>query len=171
MSQPNNPKIELKKKYTMIFLDFVYEWYWNTDDNDLSKIKILLLLFLVAAHDKKLLEIFDNFEAWTYWPIEGDVYKILEDWIDSFSFNNKQLIKKCKINIEKNKINKIKIKNKLNEIKDKINERNPNLIGLELFDLIDIIHQWSSWRLTYYMDWIKEISSAIILKDKKKYWL
>ena len=56
------------------------EWYKEnnpTQENDLSILKAMKLLFFVSVVDteKHLLSTFDNFQAWQYGHVEADVYK------------------------------------------------------------------------------------------------
>jgi hypothetical protein len=61
-------KIEIKIEYFDVFTQELSDWYieeyGSLDNNDLSKLKILKLLFLGVAKNDNFLDIFNNFVAW-----------------------------------------------------------------------------------------------------------
>lgn len=56
------------------------EWYKEAnpdkEDNDLSILKVMKLLFFVSGVDKEnhLFDVFDRFQAWQYGHVEADIY-------------------------------------------------------------------------------------------------
>ena len=153
------------------FNGFVYEilnWYSNDvnrDWNDLSKLKVLKLLFLSVAEDDKLLSIFDNFVAWDLWPVELDIYeKInLNNELLAFEIDNKMTRRKQEVNIPKDAIKEwekmvLILKNK-----------NSNLVKKSASALVDITHEWRCWRIANIL-WKLKLSKELILNSNKVYW-
>lgn len=135
-----NKKIE----YFNAFLFELLNWYKNDvnkDDNDLSKLKVLKLLFLWVSKNKVALDIFDNFVAWDLWPVEEDVYKAIKDnCLCNFCVSNSSLTlnnEKCDISEEAIVMAKYII--------EFLKEKNSNLIKLSASSLVDITHKWNCW--------------------------
>jgi len=153
------------------FNGFVYgilNWYSNDvncDWNDLSKLKVLKLLFLSVAEDDRLLSIFDNFVAWDLWPVELDIYeKInLNDELLAFEIDNKKTMRKQEVNITKDAIREWE--NMVLILKNK----NPNLVKKSASALVDITHEWRCWRIANVL-WKLKLSKELILNSNKFYW-
>lgn len=152
-----------------IFEAFVFEllkWYKKEKgdyrNNDLSKLKTLKLLFLWVSRDKELLKIFNNFQAWTYGPVEKDIYDAIVGKGEGLTFfevtNSKTIKKPLKVQID---ADNQKIAEKIvSELKD----RNKKLINKNALTLVNITHMWESWKLTYEFGWNME--ESLILSDK-----
>lgn len=153
-----------KKECFETFLEELLKWHkesTKSDDNDLSKLKVLKLLFLWVSKDKELLNIFNNFVSWELWPVEKDIYDdIINDELEYYKVTNNNLVLK---------IAKIKNTDKSKEIAKKILEnlkkQNIDLIKFSASYLVDITHKWSCWKLTQSF-WIDKISSDLILSEK-----
>lgn len=133
-------------------LQLIEEWridYFTSKNltvKPLSKLIVLKLLFLIAAPKKNdgpdLLDIFNNFYALPYGPVESDIYKaILEDNIPSYSIKERSVEKKDKRVYNTKDSLCVEINNALNDLKD----INPSIIGLNPFELVEITHKWDSW--------------------------
>ena len=65
-----------KIKYFEAFLYELLKWYKEeekTDNNNLSRLKVLKLLFLWVSKNKEKLDIFNNFASWKLWPVEKNI--------------------------------------------------------------------------------------------------
>lgn len=151
-----------------IFEAFLYElleWYWqekwDNKENDLSKLKVLKLLFLWVSKDRELLKIFNNFQAWTYWPVEKDIYDAITNTkiLNFFRVTNLKTIKnQTEVKFKQEEINIAK------KIISELKTRNSDLINKSALTLVDITHVWESWKLTYEFWWNME--ENLILSDK-----
>ena len=142
------------------FVCEILNWYSRDvggDWNDLSKLKVLKLLFLSVAEDDELLYIFDNFVAWDLWPVEEDIYKAIIKGDENlvFDINNECTIRKKDILISPEAIEKWK--------------QNINLIKKSASSLVDITHEWRCWRIAN-MLWKLKLSNELILESNKFYW-
>lgn len=136
-------------------------WSW---DNDLSKLKILKLLFLSVAENEKALEIFDNFFAWDLWPVEVDIYNKINTFNQlPFTIDNKQTIKKNNKKISEESIEEWK------KMVSFLKSKNPKLIKMSASALVDITHEWRCWRVAN-MLWKLKLSNELILESNKFYW-
>lgn len=129
------------------------------NDNDISKLKVLKLLFFVVAvnGDKNsLLEVF-TFYALPYGHVEDDIYNLI-DGVDG------QELQRYTIDTSKTIIKESYIEQLLGSFHEdiqslhyieakaaveKLRDINPNLIEEEAFDLVEISHLWFSWRSTF----------------------
>ncbi len=122
----------------------------NLDLSTFSTLKSLKILFFIAAIDNsgKLLNVFDQFYAMPYGPVESDIYD---------SINSKEL-SKYSININGCEIKNSsfsfeKLDNDTKElIDDSINsllKENPKILGYTPFQLVDISHKWSCWKICF----------------------
>ena len=133
------------------FLYKLIEWYRQSVPSDpqcvsLTRIKILKLLFFTSViktedgHD--LLDIFDNFYAMQHGPVESDIYNsISANQFRFYSFDGISLKLPSNITDE----SKQNICNSLKELK-KVNSR---IVGYDPFKLVELSHQWNSWKRTY----------------------
>ncbi|MDR1717347.1 MAG: SocA family protein [Prevotella sp.] len=140
---------------TSLFLD------WYREENEIeniqdccsafSKLSLLKLLFLGAAiktdEDSDLLDVFNNFSALPYGPVESDVYNgIIEDNIPRYTIGDRSIqIKENDpiINIQEEL--RLRIDNSINTLRN----TNPNLINSDAFELVEITHKWKSWADAY----------------------
>lgn len=158
---------ELKKKYFEAILSELLAWHkenTKSTENDLSKLKILKLLFLCVAKDEKALEIFDNFEAWPLGPVEKDVYDfITSGLLELYTVNDRKTIKKdSHSSIQSDDITEFSKK-----LVQKLKDINPDLIEFSASDLVDLTHQWECWNLARSF-WLKKIPLDLI---KNEVWI
>lgn len=153
----------IKKEY---FTAFIIELLSSYNDkvsnmhNDLSKLKVLKLLFLWVSKDSAYLNIFDNFVAWDLWPVEKDVYKLINDnAFQGFQIDNNN----CRLIWELPTISE-EAKLFAKDIVDKINIRNSKLIKMSASTLVDITHKWNCWTLSRAFD-LEIIPTSLILSE------
>ena len=113
----------------------------------LSKLSVLKLLFLVAAPKKDggedLLNVFDNFHALPYGPIESDIYNAIQnDCLPSYIVSDRMIQpKNTMTNLPYNVEDFDDIRRAVNELR----HTNESLIKLNAFELVEITHKWESW--------------------------
>lgn len=150
--------MERKKIAFSYMITLFLDWYKevnkteNTQDcySAFSKLSLLKLLFLGAAikteGNADLLDVFDNFSALPYGPVESDVYNsIIDDSIPQYTIGDRliQIKDNDSVNIED--LLKSRIENSVNALR----EANPNLINVGAFQLVEITHKWKSWSDAY----------------------
>lgn len=149
------------------FEAFIYEllnWYnetTNKQENDLSLLKVLKLLFLSVSWDDEKLDIFDNFVAWELWPVERDIYNLLKNnSIETIKITNQS----TEINWKKSDLEKVYIEI-WKEMVNYLKQKNPKLINYSASTLVDITHKWNCWKLT--KDYgISKIEKKLILSEE-----
>lgn len=117
----------------------------------LSKLTALKLLFLTAAPKEdggdNLLDIFNNFYAMQYGPVESDVYNAIQaNMLPSYiaEYRSIERRKECIDFPSEYKGPEYEpIQNAVKELRTK----NENLIELNAFELVEITHKWNSWNL------------------------
>lgn len=124
------------------------------DDSIFTKLRLQKLLFLVStinatSDNKGLLDIFDNFYALPYGPVESDIY-------DSMNKNDFTNIKfngnKCVLsNLNENTFTSLdyKYKDLVNNSIQKLKEKGviKEYLEMPVFDLVNITHQWTVWQV------------------------
>lgn len=134
----------------------LHQWYKQENphctDNDLSTLKVLKLIFFVAAagttpnsQNTLLDDVFDNFVAMPYGPVESDIY----DLIKANAFQN------VRINNVYSEILNDSIRC-FDEHKSMIDSQinllisiNPDLVNRSPFELVELSHKWYSWKKNY----------------------
>lgn len=90
-----------KNRIFQCLLEELLNWYSNEIDdkkNDLSKLKVLKLLFLWVSKNEEYLKVFDNFVAWDLWPVEKDIYvAIKSNKLGAFNLSNFNLEKEQEV--------------------------------------------------------------------------
>ena len=115
-----------------------------------TRLKAQKLLFFVATskateNDSSLLDVFDNFYAMQYGPVEIDIYSLMVlDGMTMYRFKERDTEIKNNDNsifgsIPLNK--RILIDESIEELK----KRNSKIVALSASQLIDISHKWASW--------------------------
>lgn len=150
--------MEIKKIAFGYMITLFFNWYKeenkteNTQDccSAFSKLSLLKLLFLGAAikteGDADLLDIFDNFSALPYGPVESDVYNgIIDDSIPWYTIGDRLIQIKDNSSVIIEEQLKSRIKSSVNALR----EANPNLINVGAFQLVEITHKWKSWADAY----------------------
>lgn len=138
-----------------------------------SKLKAMKLLFLAAAPKEDggddLLDIFDNFYAVPYGPVEIDVYNaIQEDKLPSYTVNYRNIERKVDELYEPRNTTVWtsrehgdfynQIRNAVNDLK----EKNEKLVLLNAFELVEITHRWSSWnRAMDFAEFMEQMSAKM----------
>lgn len=154
-----------KIKYFEAFLYELLKWYKEeekTDNNDLSRLKVLKLLFLWVSKNKEKLDIFNNFVSWKLWPVEKNIYDVIKNnSLNFFEVNSNDTT--LKIPFEEIKIEEKYIKN-AKEIIDFLKKKNKDLINYSAITLVDITHKWDCWKLSQKMG-ISLMSKDLILLD------
>lgn len=117
----------------------------NIPVKPLSRLIVLKLLFLTAApktnKGKDLLDIFNNFYALPYGPVESDIYNaIQENKLPSYHIKERSVEKKAQQSYNSQDPLIIRINAAINELKD----INPFIISLSSFELVEITHKWDS---------------------------
>ena len=146
------------------------EWrdnYETIKGKPFPKLTAMKLLFLAAAPKEEggddLLDIFDNFYAMPYGPVEIDVYNaIQEDKLPSFSVKYRSIEPRegAEPYNAKRYNDKFyhRVRNALNDLK----EKNEKLVLLNAFELVEITHRWSSWnRAMDFAEFMKQLSAKM----------
>jgi uncharacterized phage-associated protein len=150
-----------KLYYFEYTINGLLEWYVecgrNEDQNDLSILKTLKLLFFVSAvnaeadNKKTLLDTtFDNFVAMPFGHVESSIYNDIKErggLLEYFRINNIKTEREKKFSNVAGADREI-----LKEIDTyirKLKEKNSELILQSAFDLVEISHLWYSWQINY----------------------
>lgn len=157
------------------------EWFTDVSGNDnykhFSKLKVLKLLFFVSAinakeGDEGLLDVFDNFVAMPFGPVESDIYNQMNiAKIGKYNITDKGMEIDSNANfLSLDSVTKQMIDSSI----DMLKEVNPRLICYSAFNLVDLSHKWSCWQVT--MDFAQmlnkgsfRIPSQLII-DSDKYF-
>ena len=131
-------------------------WYKELRPTDVSllsftRLKVLKLLFFVSVirqeDEPDLLDIFNNFYAMQYGPVESDVYNAIQaNMLPSYiaEYRSIERRKECIDFPSEYKGPEYEpIQNAVKELRTK----NENLIELNAFELVEITHKWNSWNL------------------------
>lgn len=120
--------------------------------NDFTTLKLIKLLFLVVGvssteQERGLTDIFDNFVAMPYGPVESDIYNAIQsNKLSKYCITSSQ----CKIK-DGNAI--INLDDNQRQTIDRaitlLFKKNPNILQCQPFELVDITHKWSCWRICY----------------------
>ncbi len=118
-----------------------------------SHLKVLKLLFLVSAveADKTnngLLDLFDDFVAMPYGPVESEIYNaILNNKTTYYTFTQNGLEQKTPdINFDNLDAD---IKSRILSSVNRLRKYNSKLVTCKPFELVDITHKWSCWSIAY----------------------
>lgn len=116
-----------------------------------TKLRLQKILFLVASikatpEHHPLLDIFDNFYALPYGPVEVDIYEDMnKNEFHFLTFNGND----CSINNGEKDFSSLELvcrKEIMDSIAD-LRELGANYINQPVFDLVDITHRWSAWQI------------------------
>ena len=156
--------MEKKVEYFNAFLIELLKWYKEEnagEKNDLSKLKVLKLLFLWASKNEKALDVFDKFVAWDLWPVEKDIYISIKEKNSDLYFevtnSSSSKIEDWTVSVEAKEV-AIEM---INFLKD----MNENLIRESASSLVDITHKWNCWDIARSFDMVK-ISKNLILSEE-----
>lgn len=136
------------------------EWYKDAVSHNkhlnlnkhFSRLTALKLLFFVSSikdtenNNQDLLDIFNNFYAMQYGPVESDIYTaIVNEKTKLYKFGVHELI----INSQDNSIFDSldnQYKNNIDRAIMLLKNRNPKIISYPASILIDISHKWEAWQ-------------------------
>ncbi len=151
----------MESKKILLFEYLVYhliEWYKEVVSNKnclnkhFSRLTALKLLFFVSTikdaknEDKDLLNIFGNFYAMQYGPVEVDVYTaIVNGKTKLYKFGVHELIVNSENNTIFDSLNP-QDKNRIDRAIMLLKEINPKIISYPASILIDISHKWEAWQ-------------------------
>ena len=143
----------------------------------LSKLTALKLLFLTAAPKEdggdNLLEIFNNFYAMQYGPVESDVYNAIQaNMLPSYIAEYRSIERRKECIDFSSEYKGPEYEPIQNAVKD-LRAKNENLIELNAFELVEITHKWNSWNLAMdiavFMGQLSaKMSTASIEEDSNK---
>lgn len=148
--------MEEKNIYFEYLIDSLSQRNNNSFDG-FTTLKLIKLLFLVVGvssteQNTGLTEIFNNFVAMPYGPVESDIYNAIQkNELNKYNITSSQ----CKI---KNPNATIRLDNNqkqtVDDAIDLLLKKNPRILQCQPFELVDITHKWSCWRICY--DWALE---------------
>lgn len=166
-----------KNKAFEYFMYQLYNWYikkyGSFENNDLSTLKVLKLLFFCSAieaekdRDDTLLDLaFDRFFAMPYGHVESDVYNAIR--LNELSFFKIDRDKTSIVStVDENNFNNLsdEVKTKINSSFKKLLEKNEKVLEMLPLDLVLLSHLWYSWRYYYNKAKEKGFYSEIIPND------
>ena len=114
-------------------------------------LKSLKLLFFISSvsteRDRNLLRIFNRFVAMPYGPVESDIYnKILVDGLKKYTITPAGCVLKTvheELCVDKD------IREEISNAIDRLCDINPSFFEYTAFQLVDISHKWSCWRICH----------------------
>lgn len=127
-------------------------------DSIFTKLRLQKLLFLIStinatSDNKGLLDIFNNFYALSYGPVEKDIYDLMNNGVfENIKFNGN----KCDLS----KLNENTFNSLDNHYTDLVNASIEKLkakgvikeyLEMPVFDLVNITHQWTVWKVAMYV--------------------
>lgn len=182
----NHMDKETKLLYFEYLLNQLVEWYKESrgsyEGNDLSTLKAMKLLFFVSAADLKpnstntiIDTVFNNYVAMPYGHVESDIYDLIRSKsgvLNCFKIDNRTTVKLSKsvseLNLDKNYT--VLIDSSISHLKESVF----HLIDLTASDLIELSHQWYSWKHNFNLAISKGVRSAEIkiddIKKEPKYF-
>lgn len=146
-------KIERKKKCFEYIVTQLKVWHKEVEGTDnmesFTRLKLHKLLFLISSitalpEDKKVLQIFDNFYAMPYGPVESDIYnEMVNDSFAILSFAERSVC--ITRTFDENNFD-ANDKGLIDEAIAELKKANNNLVRCQASTLVDITHKWSSWK-------------------------
>lgn len=174
---------DLKLNYFEYFLSVLLDKVDNAMNNDFSILKVQKLLFLTVAIDSGknknnilINNIFDNFVAMPYGHVESDIYSAIRS--DEFKFysitSSKTLIKDSKqFDVEILELESTK-KTSIDLAINTLLLENKSLLNESPFNLVELSHQYRSWRKYFREANLRGVNSIQIPKqeiiDEEKYF-
>lgn len=173
----------MSKIYAFDYMLSLFENWYNEENKEqnkgfenCSKLSMLKLLFLTAVPKEEgardLLDIFDNFHALPYGPVESDIYNAIQDKkLPSYIITKRSITKKENVTLLYNVDDYSLVKDAIDALKMK----NRHLILLNAFDLVKITHKWESWKQSINFAKLMDMSSYkmtvdSIRNDRNKYF-
>jgi hypothetical protein len=180
--RPMNPGLKSDCfQYSMhLFLEWHKEKKGHEWPNDLSILKTMKLLFFMVAADSTpagdgvlLKQVFTDFRALPYGHVEGEIYSEINRCHGKFSHftidtNETRRIEGAgmdELTIEE------EYKHAMDQAIHTLKIQNPDLIVMKPFDLVELSHQWFSWKSNF-MKARKEnkYSREIPAEDIRREW-
>jgi uncharacterized phage-associated protein len=150
---------EGKLLYFQYFLKGLFDWYARdvkTGANDLSVLKVTKLLFFGTAvnsisgsQNLLISRVFNNFVAMPFGPVESEIYSMLKaknGSLEYFTIDNKQTLRTqahFDFNLSPDVLTEIDFSISM------LQAKNPDLIRMKPFELVDLSHEWYSWKKNY----------------------
>lgn len=135
----------------------------NVNIVSFSKLRLQKILFLVCAYeatndDRKLLNVFDNFFALPYGPVELDIYEAMNE---KHSFKHMYFEgNNCVCNDMTDSLFEEIPNDERSWVDEAINafrNENKKYLTMPVFDLVEITHKWTVWQVS--MDIAKFLGS------------
>lgn len=151
----NTSKLNMKLEIFEYFVLKLFDWKKSKGNNSnipFTKLQLQKLLFLTSASNSTdkahgLLDIFDNFYALQYGPVEMDVYHAMSnDYRFKFlTFENRE----CTINYKNQ--GPLNITNEQKFLVDSsidfLRKENDEYVNMEAYKLVNITHGWTVWQV------------------------
>lgn len=152
--------VDMKKR---IFEYFIFKTLIHLRDNqksnDLSILKCIKLLFFFSTVEDEdgnsLIEEFNNVYAMPLGHVETDIYSAMKsNSFQFFSFTKQQTtLKQPTIYTNSFEDNIVEL---VDQKFDLLLKKNPNIFFMSAYELVELSHQWFSWR--YYFDQAKALN-------------
>ncbi|WP_125147156.1 type II toxin-antitoxin system antitoxin SocA domain-containing protein [Alistipes finegoldii] len=124
----------------------------NINRCGLNKLKLLKLLFFVSVlkvDEQYLLDdIFDNFYAMPYGPVESDVYNNISTLTNYIVGNGNISLKEHADFSYPDKAND-PLYSRIDKCINVLYDKNPSLFNMPTFDLVELTHKADSWRIVF----------------------
>lgn len=144
--------IFLKNTCFEYFLFKVFAWrkeLMPVESLPITRISALKLLFLAAAVKNSgktdLLDIFDNFYAMQYGPVESDVYNTIQNGALTIFRVDGAYIFPAR-DSEAFPVIESTMRKRIDDSIEILKQLNPNLAKLTSSQLVEITHKWNCWR-------------------------
>ena len=156
------------------------EWYKEnnpTQENDLSILKAMKLLFFVSGVDiaNNLFGTFNRFQAWQYGHVEADLYNQYSQKKGNFNYleisREKTILKLSLTEFIESISLPDKLKSKIDKDIEELKKKNNELINYPAFELVNLSHAYHSWDI-YYNKLKKpytDMDKSIIINKPKYY--
>lgn len=138
-------------------LDHLIEWFKEEFGENASykisftKLKVLKLLFFVSSvnaneEEHGLLDVFDNYVAMPFGPVESDIYNYINDGdIGKYQISDRQFL--VNADYRNGETLSEELQTAIDESINALKEINPKLICYTPFELVDLSHKWSCWQV------------------------
>lgn len=119
-----------------------------------TKLRLQKILFLVCAWkaestNRKLLKIFNQFYALPYGPVEMDIYEAMKNrkYFHNICFDGNECIYE---NLDESMFVGVskECRSLIDEAVDDFSKDHRQYLTMPVFDLVDITHRWSAWKIT-----------------------
>lgn len=141
-------------EYLVFRLDEWNKQLNNTNKIQLSKLRLQKILFLVCACDAtkenfKLLNIFDNFSALPYGPVEIDIYETMkrDNAFEHLHFIENRCVYKDLNESMFETISKDE-RGWIDDAIQKFKDEGKEYLTMPVFDLVEITHKWTVWSIS-----------------------